>query len=191
MMAVLAIDPGKKTGGCLLSHGALPIAFAITTPPAWQIFRIVRWAAAQALERGEELELFVEDQHLARGPKVNPASTIDLARRAERWAMTADLLGLRWRREQPSRWHVELASVPAIDDDGRKLTQKQRAAILVQRLYVELPYCRGELGHDLIGPCPTTTLPQDPIEAIVMARFASFNTSRPKRGQAPKKRGRR
>ena len=191
-MAVLAIDPGAKTGGALLDSSGSALAFAISDPTIWQRYRIVRWAVAWAKERGESLEIVIEDQHLGRGGKANPATTIELVRRAERWIAIAELLAVPWSRVSPSTWHTELASVPAYDEQGEHRTPKQRAAILVPRLWPEVGLCRGEPGVDPFASVASTKLPQDPVEAIVMARwrlgFGRVREAAPRRKKAKPKR---
>ena len=188
-MAVLSIDPGTRTGGCLMPAAGPPIAFAIESPTIWQIYRIENWAFTRR-QTGEPLELVVEDQHVARGPRANPASTITLARNAERWIVVAEQLGIPWSRVRPASWHTALAEVPKHDDEGEVLTPKQRAVILVRRLWPSLPFCRGEIGRDELEERATSKLPQDPVEAIVMARWRVHGAGRTRR-EAPRKRGKR
>ena len=187
-MAELAIDPGIKTGGALgFGSGEPPIVFLIERPTAHQTYRIVRRAKELAAARGEKLGLVVEDQHLARHEKANPASTIHLARSAERWVFVAELLGAHVTRVQPASWRTELSPVSPVDDAGEKLTPKQRARILVPRLWSSLELCRGELGSDPLAPCPTDELPLDTVEAIVMGRWRLVGDGKHDR-RAPKKR---
>ncbi len=186
-MAVITIDPGARTGGCFMVSAGSPIAFAIESPTIWQIYRIEQWALARLLP-GEPLELVVEDQHVARGPRANPASTITLARNAERWIVVAEQLGIPWSRVRPASWHTALAEVPKHDEAAEVLTPKQRAVILVRRLWPSLLFCRGEVGRDELAPRATSKLPQDPVEAIVMARWRVHGAGRARR-EAPRKRG--
>lgn len=190
-MAVLAIDPGTKTGGALLASTGDPLAFAIEEPTVWQRYRIVRWAVEWAKLRGEALEFVVEDQHLTRGPRANPAATIALVRDAERWITVVVLLGVAWIRVRPSSWHVELASVPKVDDDGHERTPKDRARILVERLWPAVELCRGEPGEDPFVASASATMPMDSVEAIVMARWRLAAGKGKRREAAPRKRSKK
>jgi hypothetical protein len=183
-MTVITIDPGAKTGGCIMDAVGPPLAFAIAKPDVWQIYRTLAWAQERA--RGE-LELMIEDQHL----QLDPQAMLTLARTAERWATIAEQRRIKWTRVQPASWHTALSDVPKVDETGKTLTAKARARLLVERLWSEIEFVRGEPGRDLAGPCLTAKLPQDPVEAIVMARWRLLGAGRTKRERAPKKRGKR
>jgi hypothetical protein len=190
-MAVLTIDPGTKTGGALTSESRpSPLVFMITVPSAWAIYRIIRWAKAWAEVRGEKLELATEGQFLARGPSANLASTLHTARAAERWIVIAELLGVPTIQITASTWQgPSFKSIPTHGPTGKKLSTKERAAILVRRLWPALDLCVGEPSDgEAWVEISTAELASDPCDAVVMGRWRMLAGRLRPRAKAPKKR---
>jgi len=68
-MAILAIDPGTKTGGALFLHGA-PVIFTLTKPDMFAIVRVVKWAKALAgTDTLEYTITFAEDHGVTPVPR--------------------------------------------------------------------------------------------------------------------------
>jgi hypothetical protein len=190
-VAVLTIDPGTKTGGALTSESRpAPLVFMITTPSAWSIYRIIRWAKAWADARGEKLELATEGQFLARGPSANLSSTLHTARAAERWIVIAELLGVPTIQITASTWQgPSFKSIPTHGPTGKKLSTKERAAILVARLWPAIDLCVGEPSDDAAWvETSTAELASDPCDAVVMGRWRMLAGRLRPRAKAPKKR---
>jgi len=211
-MAILAIDPGTKTGGALFLDGA-PIVFTLTSPSVFAIVRVIKWALAesnapQRLDRESAesakcrqilaptdpspLELVTEDQHVARGPRANPAATLSIARAAERWITIAELFGARTIQVQPSTWREPLIASVSKTMNGKVLDKKVRTKLLVQRLWSELELHKGEPATTPGRRVSTTKgkLPQDPIDAIAMGYWRMTKGAERPREKAPKKRNR-
>ena len=190
-MAILAIDPGTKTGGALFLDGA-PVIFTLTKPDMFAIVRVVKWA--KALAGTDTLELVTEDQHVGRGPKANPAVTLSIARAAERWICVAELFGLRTIQVQPATWREPLlVGVPKVDSlTGETLDKKARTKLLVQRLWAELELHKGEPATTPSKRVNTTRgkLPGDPIDAVGLGYWRMTKGSARPREKAPKKRNR-
>ena len=190
-MAILAIDPGTKTGGALFLDGA-PVIFTLTKPDMFAIVRVVKWA--KALAGADPLELVTEDQHVGRGPKANPAVTLSIARAAERWICVAELFSVRTIQVQPSTWREPLlVGVPKVDSlTGETLDKKARTKLLVQRLWAELELHKGEPATTPGRRVSTTKgkLPGDPIDAVGLGYWRLTKGSARRREKAPKKRNR-
>lgn len=187
-MAILAIDPGTKTGGALFLGGA-PIIFTLTKPDAFAIVRVVKWAK----EGLPSIELVIEDQHIGRGPKANPATTLSITRAAERWIVIAELFGVKTIQVQPSTWREPLlVGVPKRDRTGKVLDKKARTKILIQRLWSELELHRGEPATTPSQRVNTIRgkLPGDPIDALGLGYWRLTKGSARPREKAPKKRNR-
>ena len=208
-MAILAIDPGTKTGGALFLVDGAPVIFTLTKPDMFAIVRVVKWAKAMARvpkriddegnviewsEPGSALELVTEDQHLGRGSKANPATTLSIARAAERWIAVAELFGLRTIQVQPATWREPLlGSIPKRDSiTGATLDKKARTKLLVQRLWAELELHKGEPASTPSKRVNTTRgkLPGDPIDAVGLGYWRLIKGSARPRERAPKKRNR-
>lgn len=190
-MAVLTIDPGAKTGGALLSPQWLeagPLIFTISKPTGFEIYRAIRWAKGEAAKLGEQLELLTEGQFLGRGDKANPASTLDVARAAERWLVLAELQGVARLQVQPSEWQgPSFASVEPCKPSGAKRTSKEKSMIVAERCWPALRLCRGEPSVGEWSLVEVGLLPSDPIDAAVMARWRlGRGQARPRAPRKPK-----
>lgn len=168
-MDVLAIDPGKNLGGALKFAGRDPIAFTLYDPTPRQLYEAFRWA--QRFAGGRKLRLVTEDQHLARGAKANPHAMLEVARSAERALAVGALVGMRCEQVAVSTWREPVIK-PVDRDAGDK---KKRTRIAVSRLWPRVWLYKLAVG-DGVEPVQVESvdLPQDPIDALGMVRWATM-----------------
>lgn len=168
-MDVLAIDPGKNLGGALKLAGRDPIAFTLRDPTPRQLYEAFRWA--QRLAGGRKLRLVTEDQHLARGAKANPHAMLEVARSAERALTVGALIGMRCDQVAVSTWREPVIKPVGVDEGDKK----KRTRIAVARLWPTLLFYDLRVGDD-IEPVifESIDLPQDPIDALGMVRWATM-----------------
>src|SRR5690606_17196311 len=139
---IFAVDPGVTSAVAIYAGGPTPAVTSLDDPSMDHRKLLIKWAVDTAARRDEPLEFVIEDQYAAirwvpnkRSGKPEP--TIDvpalgwLVRSAVRWAVAAGRYGLEAVRVMPATWQGPMrADAPKIKD-RKKLSEKQRARIVV------------------------------------------------------------
>jgi hypothetical protein len=185
----LIVDPGQtQTGIAAYMPGiSAPWCAKIKQPTTADVHRVLLWA----LELDPAFTLVLEGQHLrAHGPKqqINWPSVTTLMLAAHRWIVVGELLCVpQIEIVQPGEWQGPMfRAIETHDEDGKKLTQKQRSKRYVGKQWItvgrlELPVsAEPELGADVETETPASALGEqvlsskiatDECDAAVMGRW--------------------
>jgi hypothetical protein len=180
-----ATDPGATTGVGIFA-GPTPAFTKLEDPTVAQVRAILKWSKAAATQRGEPLHWVIEDQYakirMVHGPggrlvpNINFESIKSLIRAAGVWSTMCEDLGIPFEWVYPETWQsVMLKSAPA-ELDGKKLSTKQQAQIVVRATWDEVVRFTGT--PDSMIRIPSSKVPQDPCDAVLLGRWWQLHGSK-------------